>query len=238
MKRVQHKHKKAKFWNREYEKRGAHFALSENPSEDLATFTRWLVRDQGNNVLTKNASVLDVGCGNGRNLIYLSREFGVKGIGYDNSNEAIASAKKLSEDLPISYEIRSVTETLPLPDNSQTLVLDMMVSHVLSNSDREKLHKEIARVLKPGGFLFLKTFLRDEDRHAERLLRDHPGTEKGSYIHPDIGVQEHVFSEDEIVKELETNFIVHKIKKSHRHIRNGKAFKRRSISLYAQKAFD
>lgn len=222
------------FWNKEY--RGAsHLALSDNPSEDLMKFTRWLEREHGREFLNRTASVLDLGCGNGRNLIWLARNFGTRGVGYDISNEAIALAKKLSEGLTIEYGIRSIALPFPLPDNSQTLVLDMMTSHFLKATERKNLLSEITRVLKPGGWLFWKTFLLDEDLHAQKLLRENPADEAGSYIHPKIGVAEHVSTEQEITEMLAPHFTVHKIAKSHRHLDHGRAAKRRSMSIYAEK---
>lgn len=220
------------FWNTEY-KRGTHLALSDSPSGDLVKFTRWMEREYGRAFLNPAARVLDIGCGNGRNLIWLAEAFGMRGTGYDISREAIALARKASGALPIAYAVRSIVELLPLPDNSQTLVLDMMTSHFLKETERKNLLSEIARVLKPAGWLFWKTFLRDGDVHAERLLREHPAGEAGSYIHPEIGLSEHVFTEEEIVSALASDFTIHKITKSHAH--RGSAGKRRSMSVYAQK---
>ncbi|MEK7179029.1 MAG: class I SAM-dependent methyltransferase [Patescibacteria group bacterium] len=228
------KYRGKKFWEREY-KKGGHFALSERPSEDLVAFTRWLVREYGQRFLNTTSSVLDLGCGNGRNLVYLAREFGMRGTGYDTSAEAIGAAQKISGGVSLTYEVRSIAEPLPLPDAGKTLVLDMMASHYLPHTAREALRTETARVLKPGGWLFLKTFLREEDIHAARLLREHPGKEAGSYVHPEIGLEEHVFTEEELLEELAPYFTVHKVKKSHRHMKDGRAWKRRSISVYAQK---
>lgn len=237
MKRKRFAGKGQEFWDREY-KGGNHLALSENPSDDLMKFTRWLEREHGRAYLNPTAAALDLGCGNGRNLIFLARNFGVKGIGVDISKEAIAQAKNASASLPIEYQIRSITESLPVADETQTFVLDMMTSHFLKKEDRERLLAEIARVLKPGGWLFLKTFLRDEDEHAERLLRENPAEETGSYIHPKIGLAEHVFTETEIENALSENFTIRRITKSHGHLRRGQAFKRRSISVYAERKFD
>lgn len=222
------------FWEKEY-KAGSYFSLSQTPSGDLLEFMRWLTRQYGKKFLHENASVLDLGCGNGRNLIYLSKTFGMRGVGFDTSREAIALAQKESANLPITYEIRSIKDPLPLPDESQTFVLDMMTSHFLSNTERDKLHREVARVLKPSGWFFVKTFLRDEDLHAERLLKKHPASEKNAYVDPKSGLTERVFTEKEKIAELTTFFTVHEVKRSHRHRRGGGAFKRRSMVLYAQK---
>ena len=229
------------FWDDEYGQNGraaSHLAISIQPSEDLEKFTRWMEREHGREYLNPICSVLDVGCGNGRNLIYLAKEYGMRGVGYDISDQAISLAKRQRDQggqkLPLVLIARSVSEPLPLPDSSQTLVLDMMVSHFLNKEQRAKLLAEIARVLKPGGWFFLKTFLRDGDTHVERLIKEYPAPEDGSYIHPEIGVAEHVFSEEEIIDDLAPYFSIHKVTKSHRHKANTGA-KRRSMSIYAQK---
>jgi SAM-dependent methyltransferase len=222
------------FWNEEYREAG-HFALSEKQSEDLEKFTRWLVREYGNSVLNVMATVLDLGTGNGRNLCWLSETFGVRGIGYDISTEAVKQARKRAEigKLPLTFEARSIGGTLTVPDESQSVVLDMMTSHFLKEAERTVLIEEIYRVLKPGGFLFYKTFLLDEDRHAKRMIRENPGGETNTYIHPEIGVAEHVSSEEEIEALYGEKFEIKKIERSHRH--KGKFAKRRSITLYLEK---
>ncbi|MEX0931194.1 MAG: class I SAM-dependent methyltransferase [Candidatus Paceibacterota bacterium] len=224
-----------KFWNKEYGS-NTHLALSETPSEDLEKFVRFLMRDSGKKLLNPTSTALDLGCGNGRNLIYLAEEFGIRGVGFDISNEAIKQARKRSSELQLQlqYEVRSIAEPIPVQDESQTLVLDMMSSHFLNEQERKNLVSEVARVLKPGGWFFWKTFLLNEDKHAERLLAEHPGEEKNTYIHPEIGVAEHVFTVDEIEELLGNNFIIHKVLKSHGHKRKSGG-KRRSVSVYAER---
>ncbi len=222
------------FWDSEYTN-AEHLALSTDVSEDLAKFTRWMQRRHQTEHLQKNVSVVDLGCGNGRNLSYLSREFGVSGIGYDSSGAAIKEAKRLNEGLPLTFEVRSMAGTFDLPDNSQDLALDMMSSHFLSAPERLHLRDEIYRILRPGGYLFMKTFLRDGDLHTKRLLEERPGPEPGSYIHPVIGVAEFAYFEEELLAFLGERFIVHKAYASHKHLSKGRARKRRTISIYAEK---
>lgn len=225
----------ATFWDQEYTK-PAHLKLSTAVSADLEKFIRWHKRQKGiENIFTVTHSALDAGCGNGRNLIYLAEQYGLRGIGIDISTAAIAQAKKASTDLPIKYFVGSTGNTLPATDESQSLVMDMMTSHFLDQSEREALRDELYRTLKPGGWLFMKTFLKDEDLHTARLLKEFPGSEEGSYIHPVMGVAEFVYSEEELVQFLRGRFIVRKISRSHRH--KGKAGKRRTISIYAEKDY-
>lgn len=222
------------FWDQEYTQ-AEHLALSEDASGDLMKFGRWMERRSKRTLLNPMNSAIDLGCGNGRNLIYLANTFGMRGVGYDSSAAAIKEAKRLSEGTNLTYEVRSMVGKITVPDESQTLALDMMSSHFLKKDERELLRDEIHRVLKPGGFLFMKTFLSDEDLHTIRLLKEAPGDEPGSYIHPVIGVQEYVYSEAELREFLEEKFIIHKVYTSHKHKSKGKAWKRRTISIYAEK---
>ena len=223
------------FWDKEY-KSSKHLKLSDEPSEDLVKFCRFVERRSGRRFLNVQSRVLDLGCGNGRNLIYLAQHYGIRGVGYDISDVAIKQARAASEGLPIEYEGRSIAGELPLPGSSVTVVLDMMTSHFLKEAEREKLLSEILRVLKPGGWFFFKSFVSDGDRHVGRLLREHPADENQAYIHPEIGVYEYVWSEDALRAFLEPHFTIHKMNLSHKHIgKRGQAWKRRTVSAFLEK---
>lgn len=224
------------FWDNEY-KNADHLRLSTDHSEDLEKFTRFVIRRNRGDILGVGQSVLDVGCGNGRNVIFLANTFNMKGIGYDISAAAVSQAAAASKGLDLTYTARSIAGPLDVPDSSQSLVLDMMTSHFLNESERHFLRDEIYRVLMPGGFLYMKTFLADGDLHTRRLLKDYPGKEAGAYTHPVIGVDEYVYDEETLVNFLSEKFIVHRIYRSHKHVLKGRARKRRTISIYVEKDF-
>lgn len=226
-----------KFWNDEY-KNPIHLTMSTEPSSDLITFARWAERNAEWPPFPKDGFILDVGCGNGRNIISLSKESGMKGMGFDISEEAIRQAKSLSGGLPIEFQVKDAGEKIDLPDETVDVTLDMMASHFLNGEHRDKLIKEIARVMKPYGWLFFKTFILDGDKNAEELLYKRPGSEKNTYIHPRIGVEEHVWTEDEIYESFEPYFKIFKLIKSHKHVKDGKPFKRRTVSVYMERKRD
>lgn len=211
--------------------------LSDEPAEDLEKFCRFLERNHGKKYLNVTTRALDVGCGNGRNLIYLAQNYGMRGVGYDISDEGIKIAKRASEGLPIVYEARSIAGVLEMPDRSVDIVLDMMTSHFLREKEREVLQSEILRVLKPGGWLFFKSFLAEEDMHVRRLLKEHPADEKDSYIHPELGLYEHVWTGESLHEFFAPYFSIEKIERSFKHIRDGKPWKRRTVCAYMQKPF-
>ena len=112
-----------------------------------------------------------------------------------------------------------------------------MASHYLKEKDREIYLKELNRVLKPGGWLLLKSFLKEEDRHSERLLRDNPAGEDDAYIHPEHGTYEHVWAEAKMRDFYSPYFDIDKIERSGKHLMHGKAFKRRHFVAYLRKRY-
>ncbi len=224
------------FWDKEYAD-SKNFSLSTEPAEDLLKFTRWMERNFGNELLNPLLNVLDLGCGNGRNLIYLAKTYGCRGIGYDLSGVAVNQAKVAAEGLKLNFTSRTIAGKFDLPDSSFGLAVDMMTSHYLNKSDREELRSEISRVLKPGGWLLYKTFLLEDDINARRMLRENPANEENTYIHPTIGTTEHVSTEEEVENFFGKDFDIVKIEKTGKHIIRGRAGKRRSLIAYLQKKF-
>jgi ubiquinone/menaquinone biosynthesis C-methylase UbiE len=112
----------------------------------------------------------------------------------------------------------------------------MMASHILKKEERDALMFEILRVLRPNGWFFFKTFILEEDKNAQRMLKENPGPEEGMYIHPEIGHAEYVWTVKEIKKQFGDFFTIHKIEKSFKHLhKDGTAWKRRTACVYLEK---
>ncbi len=233
------KDKEQRFWNKEY-KDGSHLSLSDNPSEELVLFCKWIEKELGEGALSY-MDVLDVGCGNGRNLIYIAKNFGVKkGYGYDISVEAINLAKKESKELKgLEFEVGDIRDTIKQESGSVDLVLDLMVSHHLTKDEHKKYLQELFRVMKSESWLLWKTFLRDDDMHAKKMIRDSKarglGKDDNGYIHPEFGFYEYVWSEDELREYVEPYFKIHTLRRSQTH-KGGRAFnKRRYMVAYLER---
>lgn len=241
----------AVFWDNEYTEKkdeegnivyGDKFSLSLTASEDLQKFTRFLEREyKGQQPINKTTKFVDAGCGNGRNSFFLAENFGAQGVGYDISPEAIKSAnaklKLLPSGINLKFLVQNLNEAIPVEDNSQDLVVDAVASHVLRKDEREFFKKEVVRVLTSGSYYFLKSLLLDDDSHAKQMIRDFGKSagEENSYIHPSMGIFEHVPSEKELVNFYTEDFHIDKIERSFAHRVNGKANKRRYIVMYLRK---
>lgn len=236
------------FWDNEYSKGGDNFSISTEPSEDLQKFVRWLERQyKGQEPINRNFEFIDAGCGNGRNAIYLAENFKAKGFGYDISPEAIKSANRAVEDinrrlpkgeqLDLNFFVQGLAEGITAEDNTVDLVIDAVASHVLRHNERIFFKNEVLRVLSSGSYYFLKSLLLDDDSHAKKMIRDYGASsgEENSYIHPTMGIFEHVPSEEELIKFYEEDFHIDKIERSFAHRVNGKANKRRYIVMYLRK---
>jgi arsenite methyltransferase len=97
--------------------------------------------------------VLDLGSGAGIDILLAARKVGARGkvIGIDMSKAMIAKAKKnIKEAKILNAEVRAgLIEELPVEDNS----VDWVISNCVINlsPEKNKVFKEIFRVLKPGG---------------------------------------------------------------------------------------
>jgi SAM-dependent methyltransferase len=222
------------------------FSIFVWPCADLEKFVRFLEREyKGQQPINKNTKFVDAGCGNGRNSFFLAETYGAHGIAYDISGEAIKQAnRKLlkldprsSGKVDIAFSVQNLNEGIPAEDGTQDLVIDAVASHVLRHNERILFRNEVKRVLSAGSYYFLKSLLLDDDSHAKQMIKDYGANagEENSYIHPTMGIFEHVPTEEELVKFYEEDFYIDKIERSFAHRVNGRANKRRYIVMYLRK---
>lgn len=132
--------------------------------------------------LLDGATILDLGCGTGRDVYIASKLVGESGrvIGVDMTAEQIAVAEKYREEQRerFGYKQSNVEllqgyiedlRTLGIKDNSVDVVISNCVINLSPAKDR--VFKEIYRVLKPGGELYFSDVFADR-RIPQELMND------------------------------------------------------------------
>ena len=100
--------------------------------------------------------VLDLGCGSGRHLIYLAKH-GFTVYGFDSSKTAIKLARELlkREDLRADLRIWDMLKKFPYPSSFFDAVISIQVIHHGTSNQVKRVIREIERVLKEDGLIFV-----------------------------------------------------------------------------------
>ena len=153
--------------------------------------------------------VLDLGCGAGRHLCFLSRE-GFEVVGQDASDIALHLAKRALKRHALQAElVEHDMDEIPFPDGSFDAVISALAIYHNRLDGLKKSISEVHRALKPGGY-FLVWFLSCKEWEREKSL---PGAEeiepftllKGGDV-PDAGIPHHFSDEDEVRNVLLKDF--------------------------------
>lgn len=128
-------------------------------------------------------SVLDAGCGQGRNVAYFLQS-GYQVYGVDSSADNITAIKQLaasfSSSSPQENFSVALVENLPFDDEKFDLVISSAVLHFADNAWHfGEMLNSMWRVIRPGGYLFCRLA---SDIGIENLVRS---IGNGRYLLPD-----------------------------------------------------
>lgn len=128
-------------------------------------------------LVLEGKTVLDLGCGTGRDVFVLSKLVGPKGhvIGVDMTREQLEVARRHLTGPSIKLVVKILEgriedlEVLGIANDS----IDIVVSNCVINlsSDKKRVFSEIFRVLKPGGELYFSDIFSGR-RISQELSRD------------------------------------------------------------------
>ncbi len=221
-------------WEREY-KNPKLVTKDDKPQEDVKRFLKFLKKEQG--VVLENLQVLDLGSGTGRNGNYVA-ELGNQSIGLEISKTAVDIANTRAKELGVKAEYfeNDIGSTYLFPDNMFDIALDVTSSNSLNETGREVHLKETHRVLKPGGYFFVKALCKEGDQNAKTLLKESPGKEKDTYIMKDLGLTERIWERADFENTYSPLFkILHLEKKTSYTRMKGRVYKRNFWIAYLQK---
>jgi SAM-dependent methyltransferase len=202
------------------------------PQADTLRFFKFLKKKEKYELSGK--VILDLGCGTGRNSNYLA-EKGNTVIGIEISKTALSIAKREADEMGVivDYRLEDIGQPYDILDSSVDVVLDVTSSNSLDEKGRAIYLLECARVLRPGGYFFVRALCKDGNKNVKNLLKDSPGKEKDTYVIKEIDLTERVFSREDITKMYGQSFkILHLEKKTSYTTFNDKIYKRDYWLLY------
>jgi len=217
-------------WDKEY-KESKLLTKENKPQADVVRFVQFLKKEQKVNI--ENCSVIDLGSGTGRNSFYFA-ELDANVMGLEISKTAIDIAEKHVKEarmskgtFDITYVKQSIGEKFPSEDESIDIALDVTSSNSLTEAERDVYLAETKRVLKTGGYFFVKALCKEGDDNAKYLIKNFPGKEADTYVMPELGVAERVWTKEDFVHTYEKYFKILKLEKKTSYSRmNDRSYKR------------
>ena len=135
-----------KQWNEEFKKYGLIFT---EPQEGIDEIVK-LFREHG------VKRVLDLGCGSGRNVVYLAKNgFDVSGIDIAEVGINLTREWLNKENLHADLKVGNIYERLPYKDNYFDAVISTQALHHERIQNIRKAILEIERILKPQGLIYV-----------------------------------------------------------------------------------
>lgn len=187
--------KQKEIWQKEHTKVNSIPSMaSSEPSSGVASFVEFL-KEKG----IRSGKVLDIGCGQGRNSVYLSENgFDVWGIDY--IKEALELTKGLADRKSVTLNLveGEIDKPWPFEDNFFDIEVDSFSSiDIESKEGRETYRDELLRTLKPGGHA-LVTVVSADDELESQMIKNSPGLEKNSTVWPDNQKFQKDYDEEEL----------------------------------------
>jgi ubiquinone/menaquinone biosynthesis C-methylase UbiE len=135
-----------KQWNRIFNEQGKVFL---KPQEDIPRIVK-LFKKKG------VKKILDLGCGSGRHAVYLAKHgFEVYGIDIALKGIKITKDWLKKEKSKANLKVGNVYKKLPYPNNFFDALISTQTLHHNKINNIRKLIKEIERVLRANGLIFI-----------------------------------------------------------------------------------
>jgi 2-polyprenyl-3-methyl-5-hydroxy-6-metoxy-1,4-benzoquinol methylase len=127
----------------------------DNPDSDILIDEHWLRYRYVAEYIT-TGKILDVACGTGYGSYFLAMDSGLDITAVDVSEEMIAKAKEKYNKANLKYQAADAL-SLPFADNSFDQVVSFETIEHFSADNQKLFLKELKRVLKPEGRLWIST---------------------------------------------------------------------------------
>lgn len=172
--------KQQKIWQSEHTKLNSIPSMaSPKPASGVVSFVEYL-KQKG---IEPTKKVVDIGCGQGRNAIYLAKE-GFEVYGIDYIKEALDKTRLLADKNGVSVDLieTEIDKPWPFEDNFFDIAIDSFSSIDIETKEGRGVYRdEMFRTLKPNGYA-LVTVVSADDEIEREMIQKHPGGEKNSTI--------------------------------------------------------
>jgi cyclopropane fatty-acyl-phospholipid synthase-like methyltransferase len=149
------------FWNNTYAHQKKIWGDQPSP---LALYTCNSLKEDSHFKAASDLFILDLGCGYGRDAVYLAQNLPCHILGLDSSEEAISMAAEL---LPksLTKRVELLCYDFSHVSDKYDVIFMANLYHVLPPDNRIKLIETVKRCLKNDGILFMSTLSVHDPQH-------------------------------------------------------------------------
>ncbi len=180
-------------WEKKYKSAGILWGEQESVLATAATrFLEGMPRDEC------PRSLLDLGCGYGRDLVSLARNLPHCTItGIDSSTSAVEAARRRCAEGNVNNVVITCTDYRAIRGERFDSVYCSNIYHLLRRDERMNFGSLIQGMLNPGGYLFLSTLSPNDPEHGGKG-QPVPG-DPGSFVFPEEDLWLHFAPRDELL---------------------------------------
>lgn len=181
-------------WEREYSTlKVIPSSARTSPSKALRLFSQLID-------FTTIHRVLDVGCGIGRNSVYLAQK-GCDVFAIDFCDTALTHLINMAKKAGVIHDIHPTNcllqDYFPFRDRSFELVLDSYVfCHFTEEPLKKHYRNELHRVTKPGGIIYISLFSTTDGYYRPMITR--PEDPRVIVVDPHNGIKKQLYTEQDI----------------------------------------
>ena len=204
--------KQQKIWQKEHTVKENIPAMNDTePSSGVVTFIDYIKKHQ----LFTPGVAIDIGCGKGRNAVYLARQgYAVEAIDY--IDEALAETRILAKENNVTDKVHiknvEIDRPWPFDDERFDIAIDSFSSIDIETREGRKTYRdEMCRTLKQKGVAFIQVVSAD-DELENQIMQTSPGPEPNSVIWPQNDKFQKNYDETEL-REFYKEFKILELKK-------------------------